>query len=348
VTVGAVPGCPTRRWLDDPGALAAVLTARYFTISGPDTLAQRTADTAELLAVADRLGDPVNICLALSLRARLAVDGGDGAEAEAYLAQAEHLAADLGQAQLRWFTTLHRAGLELLSGRIDEAERLNREQLRLGQAADTPEALVVFAGNLLLLGLERGDVAEVEEAVRQATVRLPGLSSGNAMLAVLYCDLGRHGEARDLVTAAEQAATWQPHNHMWLWALALYAAACARLGHTSGARALHDLLAPYPEQVVVAWGVPLGSLSYSVALLATTLGRFEEAEARFGTAAATHARLGAPIWLARTRFEWARMLLARRQPGDTERARELLGQALATARELDLANIERRAAELLA
>ena len=41
------------------------------------------------------------------------------------------------------------------------------------------------------------------------------------------------------------------------------------------------------------------------------------------------------------------MLLARCQPGDVDRARELLGQALATARELALANIERRAVELL-
>ena len=41
------------------------------------------------------------------------------------------------------------------------------------------------------------------------------------------------------------------------------------------------------------------------------------------------------------------MLLARRQPGDAERARELLGQAMATARRLGLGNVERRAHELL-
>jgi hypothetical protein len=41
------------------------------------------------------------------------------------------------------------------------------------------------------------------------------------------------------------------------------------------------------------------------------------------------------------------MLLTRRKPGDAERARELLGQALTSARELGLANVERRAVELL-
>jgi hypothetical protein len=52
-------------------------------------------------------------------------------------------------------------------------------------------------------------------------------------------------------------------------------------------------------------------------------------------------------WLAGARLEWARMLFARREDGDAERAGELLDQALATARELGLANIERRAVALL-
>ena len=40
------------------------------------------------------------------------------------------------------------------------------------------------------------------------------------------------------------------------------------------------------------------------------------------------------------------MLLTRRDAGDPDRARELLGQALATARELGLANVERQAVAL--
>jgi len=90
-----------------------------------------------------------------------------------------------------------------------------------------------------------------------------------------------------------------------------------------------------------------GSVSYYLGLLATTLGRFDETDSRFAAAEATHERIDTPSWLARTRLERARMLLTRHQPGDAERARELLRQALATARELGLANIERRAVELL-
>ncbi|HKO85604.1 MAG TPA: hypothetical protein VJ140_13840 [Actinomycetota bacterium] len=40
------------------------------------------------------------------------------------------------------------------------------------------------------------------------------------------------------------------------------------------------------------------------------------------------------------------MLLVRRQAGDAERALELLGQAIVTARELGLGTVERRAVAL--
>ncbi|HEX6402622.1 MAG TPA: hypothetical protein VF003_05605 [Pseudonocardiaceae bacterium] len=42
------------------------------------------------------------------------------------------------------------------------------------------------------------------------------------------------------------------------------------------------------------------------------------------------------------------MIITRAEPGDAERARDYLGQALSTARERSLPGIEREAAELLA
>ena len=58
-------------------------------------------------------------------------------------------------------------------------------------------------------------------------------------------------------------------------------------------------------------------------------------------------RIGAPSWLGYTRIEWARMLLARRGPGDTAGAEDLLGQALTGAEQFGLPNVERRARALL-
>src|SRR5207237_289299 len=90
-----------------------------------------------------------------------------------------------------------------------------------------------------------------------------------------------------------------------------------------------------------------GSVSHYLGLLAASLGRHHPAAAHFAEAAAVHARMGAPALLARTRLEWAGTLLARRAPGDAERARGLLGDALTTARHLGLRTVEQRASALL-
>ena len=107
------------------------------------------------------------------------------------------------------------------------------------------------------------------------------------------------------------------------------------------------LLVPYASQIAFTNGGALAVVAHYLAVSATTFGDFDEAEHLFTEAAANHQRIGAPTCLARTRLESGRMLLARWQPGDAERARELLGQALATARVPRLANIERRAVDLL-
>ena len=119
---------------------------------------------------------------------------------------------------------------------------------------------------------------------------------------------------------------------VWLRCLTDCAAVCAQLGEAPRAAALYRLPTPYPDQLpVFVVGTAGGSVLHYLGLLATTMGRFDDAQARFAASTATHQRIQAPTWLARTRLEWARMLLTRRQPGDAERARELLGQAIATA-----------------
>jgi hypothetical protein len=122
----------------------------------------------------------------------------------------------------------------------------------------------------------------------------------------------------------------------------------ASLTDEPSALALHDLLAPYADRLEGGGFICWGSVAHYLGMLATTLGRFDDAESRFAAASATHTRIDAPCWLARTRLEWARMLIARDAEGDAGRARDLLGQALHTAHELGLGTVERRSLGLLA
>jgi hypothetical protein len=72
------------------------------------------------------------------------------------------------------------------------------------------------------------------------------------------------------------------------------------------------------------------------------LGCWNEAERHFEDALAMNTRMEAWPWLAHTQYQYATMLLARDQSGDSEKARELLKAALATARELGMRALEER------
>jgi hypothetical protein len=138
-----------------------------------------------------------------------------------------------------------------------------------------------------------------------------------------------------------------PEDNIWVLAMLYAVAVCAQLDDAPRAAVLYRALQPYADQFGFTTGSIHGGVAHHLGVLATVTGQFDEAEAHFVAAEAVHQRLGAPIWLARTRLEWARMLLARAGPADAERAHELLGNALTLARELGLGNVERRAVELL-
>jgi hypothetical protein len=167
------------------------------------------------------------------------------------------------------------------------------------------------------------------------------------MLAHAYCELGRQEEARDTFEAlAPRLSDLRPDPN-WIVTMTRSATVCGQLGETSVAGRLYELLLPYSGRLAGQGIVWIGSVDHYLGVLAVALGDPAGAEAHFAAAEATHRRIDAPTWLARTEVEWAAMLSARREPGDAERARELLGHALATCRQIGLPNVERRANELL-
>ena len=110
----------------------------------------------------------------------------------------------------------------------------------------------------------------------------------------------------------------------WLTAMTLSADVAAYLEHRAAAPLLAELLAPWRDQLAFSGMTCEGSVARPLGLALATAGRFDEADEAFAQAAAVHERIDAPIELARTRVNWARMLSSRGQSGDPERARELL------------------------
>lgn len=124
--------------------------------------------------------------------------------------------------------------------------------------------------------------------------------------------------------------------------------ACAHLRDAERASELHALIEPYAGQFV-DWGPSwIGAATHHLALLAATMGRLDEAHARFAEAVRVYEDVGALPWRARAQVEWAELLQARGTDGDAERAQDLLSRAARTADELDLPGVARRASAALA
>jgi tetratricopeptide (TPR) repeat protein len=332
----------------EPATLASVLRVRYRSLSGPQAIMQRAAESSELLVLTESLGDPVALCWALLLRGRSALESGERDDADRCFERATQLVRETGQPTLRWFDVFYRTGLAVASGWADEAEGLGKILLDLGTVIGMPETTASYGVMLALQRFGDGDPAEAEPFLRRGVADLPGLEFTPAFLGWLAADTGRLDEAgMALATAKTHGFARPPRNHFYLATLVCWSAVAARMGDARSARAQAELLRPFPEHIVAPANFVFGSLAHTRGLLAATTGDFDEAVAHFAVAEAQHERLRFPTWLCRTRLEWARTLLGRRQSDDAERARELLGQALATAREFRLARVERDVIALL-
>jgi hypothetical protein len=82
--------------------------------------------------------------------------------------------------------------------------------------------------------------------------------------------------------------------------------------------------------------------------LAAVLGRVDDAEGHFRAAIAADDRMGARPSAARSRHEWAQLLVGRRGAGDTHAAIELLEASVTVAHELGMGPLEADAGALLA
>jgi hypothetical protein len=258
------------------------------------------------------------------------------------------LAADLGQPTLRWVATFQWACWLLLAGRIDDAESQAHQAYQIAQAAGEPDGFRFYGTQLFFVRFEQGRLQEVVGLVERGAHR-PGASPvTRAALALALCELDRHDEATALVTELGDGVFVDAHSHyLSLYGLTMVAAAVAALEDRTLAKPIYEQLLPHGAVIPHSGLVAIGCLHHHLGSLASVLGLFRDADIHFAAAAATHERMGAPTWLARTRLEWARMLLSRADPADVERVDDLLRQALATGRELRLTSIERGAVELL-
>ena len=333
------------RRLGDKETLAYTLTSLFMATWGPD-VEELVTIAEEVGRLADETGSTDAALDALTLKGVVAwLTLAD--EAETTDTAYHTLAGQLGQAAPQWQGAMQNALWALFRGEFANAEELEEQALRSGYArssdADCSYRLAMF-----IMRRAQGRLAEVESLIREAVDQYPGYRSFRCFIPLLELELGRENEARrafDELADAEFAAL--PRDSEWLFCLALLAELAAHLHDHDRAAVLYRLLGPYARVNAMAAGeVALGPVARYLGILAATTSRWEEAAGHFEHAIAMNAKMGARPALAHTQHDYARMLLARDQRGDREKALELIRGAVSIYQELGMDSWAQAATQL--
>jgi hypothetical protein len=333
------------RRLGDPAVLAYALHARFYGLADPESRDERRAVIAEQAQLARQLGDPLHLFWANINGFTGALEEIDPAAVTGHLVEGERLAAELSQPALGWLSGTGRITWDTLTGNFEAAERLAAERLAAGQAIEQSDAFFAFATQLFTLRLLQGRVDELSDLISGVTASWSGIPGVmEPFVALLQVEGGRADEARaTLAPMAAAGFTDLAHGAARLLALAASAWVTATLGERAWAQHLELLLRPNLGLAVQVGWTWWGPVDRYVALLSGTLDRLDDADEQFAAAAELARRMGATPWLARTQIEWAELLERRNRVGDSDKAAVLRTEALATARRLGLAGVEKRA-----
>jgi len=251
------------------------------------------------------------------------------------------------QPTMIWVTLFNEAADALLTGDPDGAEQLATAALEIGTETGQPDAFGFYGAEMIGVRRQQGRYGELVPMIEQVAADNPALPVFRATLAEGHMEAGDVDTARRMLEAATAALDSLPYDVVWIFAVASYADVASELRAETPARLLLNLLAPFDDQVLFIGATAGSPVAYYCGSLESVLGRYEEAEAHFVTAAELNARGQMKFAAAATHLRWGRMLSARNGPGDLERARDLLRQAHDAASSRGYVSIARRAAAAL-
>jgi DNA-binding SARP family transcriptional activator/tetratricopeptide (TPR) repeat protein len=321
----------------DAGALLYALDGRAAAIAAPDNVAERLVLGTELCELAERLGDMQQSAHGHVHLFVAQIESGTLAAAERELDASRRAAETLRQPAQLWQTYGGAAMVALATGNFAEAAELIPRAFAFGERAQPMATGVYWLQRYALLDFfDR--LTEVEPALAGVVASYPSRPVLRCVLAHLHARLGRPGEARSIL--AEFAAddfSLLPFDMEWLFGMSLLAETSVLVGGNSSDATAYRLLLPWAGSNVMdmAEGIR-GSVSRYLGLLATTLGRLDDAASHYEAALAMNRRLKARPWVAHTQVDYAGMLLVRDQPDDREHADALLDEARTTYRELGM------------
>ncbi|CAN5617044.1 hypothetical protein BH18ACT1_BH18ACT1_09740 [soil metagenome] len=199
---------PARRWslsaealamarrLDDPISLASALSSRLLCVWDPSGLDERLALCPEIIALASVMGDQQLGLFGRRHGAVALLEAGEIGAAAEMLDAFSTLAEDIRQPLHLWEAMWLRAVVVLLQGRLDEAEALATAALHRGQGTRDDDALGIYGALVAIIRSEQGRLVELEDAMRSFAQDFPDIMAWRVGWVGTLAELGRHAEAR--------------------------------------------------------------------------------------------------------------------------------------------------------
>jgi hypothetical protein len=335
------------RSCDDPGVLLTVLIACLSGWSDPWDVAGRLAMAKEAAELADRLGDPEPAYRAHHLLAMALMVSGD---IEGYTTTRMHvrqLATVLQQPSAHAAALLADAADRFLAGDLEAVERLTDEAEQISVRSGMPPRIVgaIRSASLGPARLLQGRLGEFREPLDAISAVWP-MSAWRFCRPLMHLELGNRDVAQaefDEIAAA--GFTDVPRRATWTLLMAFVAQTAIALEDRDRAAVLIDRLHPLSGTVVSYEACHFDLVDRLLGALHTVVGNHETAADLLRRAEAQSRILGAPLFLAHTQVELARVAAA---VGDPAEARRLAASASATAERLGAHAIVREASAVTA
>lgn len=312
--------------INDRGLLLDVRCLRDCAIRDPDLIQERLANSEEIARLAAELADYRALHIAALARMTSFAELGDIQNADFHANMALSAARICDEPRFELGVRAYRTARAVGEGRFTEAEE---SFCRCGRIADElgEHELLGFCWPAMMAPFaEHGRQRELEKSARDALTRNPSNVLFRTLLAWLVMECGDLSEAEfhlDCLTLDDLVAVDSTRER--LACMSLLVELSEGLDNTEVAAKLYDRMLPYAERVVTLGQCGLfGSVSRYLGKLAALTSRFDRAVEHLEHAIWVNRRIGARLWSVYSMYDLASLLVRRADPGDFDRARELL------------------------
>ena len=333
----------------DKRALAEALSARAFGGSIRGDPRTKLEESAEIIDLADASGDRSRAMWGIFQRFLNAMILGDVDLAKATFEEFNRRAAELRMAFYFWQAELIRGLFALAEGHLEDAERLAQSALVLGQRGQPDTALQMFSAQVFAIRREQARLAELQPGIVAMVDAYPAIPAWRTALAFNYAERGmRDDMRREFEVLADDGFGSIPMDGNWPIAMAILTEVASNLDDAQRAVELYELLLPVAGRIVIVGAAvdTYGAVDRLLGVLASTLGRWDDAERHFSEAADMNRRSRFTRWLAWTQLQHAQMLVRRDAPGDHARAVALATEAIDVAEPLGMTALVERGVAL--